>query len=132
MAINQLVPAATLDELAKTNCLSVQVENYTIVLFRYGEQVYAVDQRCPHMGFPLSKGSVRDGILTCHWHHARFDLESGGTFDPFADDVRVYPTLVKDGIVYVDTAPRPEDWRARWKGRLRDGLEQNLNLLMVK
>src|SRR3954454_3635751 len=96
------------------------------------EAVYAVDNRCPHMGFPLSKGSVRDGILTCHWHHARFDLESGGTFDPFADDVRVYPTVVRDGIVYVDTAPRPEDWRTRWKGRLRDGLEQNLNLLMVK
>jgi nitrite reductase/ring-hydroxylating ferredoxin subunit len=52
------------------------------------EAVYAVDNRCPHMGFPLHKGSVADGILTCHWHHARFDLESGGTFDPWADDVQ--------------------------------------------
>lgn len=93
---------------------------------------FAVDNRCPHMGFPLHKGSVRDGILTCHWHHARFDLESGGTFDPFADDVRVYPTVVEDGIVYVDISPRAEDWQSRWKGRLRDGMEQNLNLLMVK
>ena len=42
------------------------------------------------MGFPLHKGSVCDGILTCHWHHARFDLESGGTFDPWADDVQTY------------------------------------------
>ena len=30
------------------------------------EAVYAVDNRCPHMGFPLHKGSVADGILTCH------------------------------------------------------------------
>jgi hypothetical protein len=75
---------------------------------------------------------VRDGILTCHWHHARFDLESGGTFDLWADDVRTYPTFVTDSVVYVDTTPRVEDWRARWKGRLRDGLEQDLNLLIVK
>jgi nitrite reductase/ring-hydroxylating ferredoxin subunit len=42
-------------------------------------RVFALDNRCPHMGFPLERGSVEDGILTCHWHHARFDLESGCT-----------------------------------------------------
>ena len=103
-----------------------------IAVFVSDGRPYAVDNRCPHMGFPLHKGSVRDGILTCHWHHARFDLESGGTFDPFADDVRTYRAFVEDGVVYVDTTPRAEDWRARWKGRLRDGMEQNLNLLLVK
>lgn len=103
-----------------------------IAVFLSDGKPFAVDNRCPHMGFPLHKGSVRDGILTCHWHHARFDLESGGTFDPFADDVRVYPTVVEDGIVYVDITPREEDWQSRWKERLRDGMEQNLNLLMVK
>jgi len=39
------------------------------------------------MGFPLDRGSVEDGILTCHWHHARFDFASGCTFDLWADDV---------------------------------------------
>ena len=38
-----------------------------------------LDNRCPHMGFALDRGSVDDGILTCHWHHARFDLASGCT-----------------------------------------------------
>jgi nitrite reductase/ring-hydroxylating ferredoxin subunit len=96
------------------------------------EAVYAVDNRCPHMGFPLHKGSVADGILTCHWHHARFDLESGGTFDPWADDVQTYPTLIKDGIVYVDARPRGGDRGAHAKARLWDGLEQDLNLVVVK
>ncbi|RIK46536.1 MAG: hypothetical protein DCC58_02855 [Chloroflexi bacterium] len=103
-----------------------------IAVFISDGKPFAVDNRCPHMGFPLNKGSVRDGILTCHWHHARFDLESGGTFDPFADDVRVYPTVVEDGVVFVDITPVAEDWQSRWKSRLRDGMEQNLNLLMVK
>jgi nitrite reductase/ring-hydroxylating ferredoxin subunit len=96
------------------------------------DRVYAVDNRCPHMGFPLHKGSVADGILTCHWHHARFDLESGGTFDPWADDVQTYATFVEDGIVYVDPRPRSGDRVAHAKARLWDGLEQDLNLVVVK
>jgi hypothetical protein len=84
------------------------------------------------MGFPLHRGSVADGILTCHWHHARFDLESGGTFDPWADDVQIYPTIVEDGIVYVDARPRGDDGGAHAKARLWDGLEQDLNLVVVK
>lgn len=103
-----------------------------IAVFISDGKPYAVDNRCPHMGFPLDKGSVRDGILTCHWHHARFDLESGGTFDPFADDVKTYPAHVHDGVVYVDTTPRTVDRETRWKGRLRDGMEQDLNLVIVK
>ena len=103
-----------------------------IAVFNTAEGVYAVDNRCPHMGFPLHKGSVCDGILTCHWHHARFDLESGGTFDPFADDVQTYETHLIDGVVYVDPRPRRSDRVAYAKARLRDGLEKQLGLVTVK
>jgi nitrite reductase/ring-hydroxylating ferredoxin subunit len=66
-------------------------------------RVFALDNRCPHMGFPLERGSVEDGILTCHWHHARFDLESGCTFDLWADDVPICPVEVRNGDVWVKT-----------------------------
>ena len=96
------------------------------------DQVYAVDNRCPHMGFPLDRGSVCDGILTCHWHHARFDLESGGTFDPFADDVQTYEVVIEDGVVYVDPRSRRDDRVAHARARLRDGLEQSIGLVLAK
>jgi hypothetical protein len=83
------------------------------------------------MGFPLHRGSVRDGILTCHWHHARFDLESGGTFDQFADEARVFPVEIRDGEVWVDLAPR-EDQLAHQRQRLQDGLERNISLVLAK
>ena len=35
-----------------------------IAVFYHGGQVHAVDNRCPHMGFPLHRGTVKDGILT--------------------------------------------------------------------
>jgi len=44
---------------------------------------------------------VDDGILTRHWHHARFYLESGCTFDLWADDVPICPVEVRNGDVWV-------------------------------
>ena len=41
-----------------------KIAERTLALFAYGDDVYAVDNRCPHMGFPLDRGTVKDGILT--------------------------------------------------------------------
>lgn len=122
----------SLEELRRKGCLVVSGGRHGVAVFYNDGTPRAVDNRCPHMGFPLSRGSVAQGILTCHWHHARFDLQSGGTFDPFADDVRTYPVSVRDDVVTVDLRPVSGSYIAHWKARLRDGLEQNLSLIVVK
>jgi hypothetical protein len=83
------------------------------------------------MGFPLNRGTVKEGILTCHWHHARFDLASGGTFDQWADDVPVFPVQIRNGEVWVDLSPRG-DAGPHQRQRLRDGLERNIPLVIGK
>lgn len=128
---SQWTKIASLAELSQTNCLTRAVDGHTIVLFKYGENVFAVDNRCPHMGFPLNKGSVSNGILTCHWHHARFDLASGGTFDLYADDVPAFPVRVDGDDIFVDTTP-PSDRIAQHLKRVSVGLEQNLRLVTAK
>jgi nitrite reductase/ring-hydroxylating ferredoxin subunit len=92
---------------------------------------YAVDDRCPHLGFPLHRGTVENGLLTCHWHHARFDLVTGGTLDPFADDVRAYPVEIDGDDVYVVVEPIP-DAVDHLRRRLGEGLEQGLTLVTAK
>ncbi len=104
-----------------------------VVVFHHEGEFRAVNNRCPHMGFPLSEGSVDEGVLTCEWHHARFELSCGDTFDPWADDVESYPIEVVDGTVYVDPDPqRDEPPAVHWAERLEDGLEQNLRLVLAK
>ena len=76
--------------------------------------------------------SVACGILTCHWHHARFDLASGGTFDPWADDVPTAEIEVRDGEVWVATRTRYADGDAHWWNRLRQGMEHNIGLVIAK
>ena len=128
----QQIRAGSVDELKSAGCRVVTGGGHAIAVIYHDGQVYAVDNRCPHMGFPLDRGSVKDGILTCHWHNARFDLASGGTFNPFADDVRSFPVTVRDGQVWVDPQPVQRDEEAHWVGRLRDGLEHNIRLVTAK
>ena len=54
------------------------VEGTHLAVFLYEGKFQAVDNRCPHMGYPMSQGSIRDGVLICHWHHWEFDLKTGG------------------------------------------------------
>ena len=120
---SQLKRAASLQEVEAKGRLVVAVDGHTICLLGEGGRVHAVDNRCPHMGFPMHRGSVSDGILTCHWHHARFDLCTGGTFDQWADELRRFPVEVADGEVYVDVTPHRDPVEHQRK-RLRDGLER--------
>jgi nitrite reductase/ring-hydroxylating ferredoxin subunit len=85
------IRAGTLEELRAAGKIVVRGARCPLLVVYDHGKVFALDNRCPHLGFPLHRGSVEDGILTCHWHHARFDLASGCTFDLWADDV---PTAI--------------------------------------
>src|SRR5207245_144126 len=116
------IRVAPLTELQQKGCFVVRGADRPIAVFAYDGRISAVDNRCPHLGFPLSRGTVQDGILTCHWHHARFDLQSGCTFDLFADDVPAYEVEVRDGIVYVATTQRQAKPREYYFRRLNEGM----------
>ena len=131
VATDRSVRAASLEELRAKGRLVVHLDRHTLCLFAEGEEVYAVDNRCPHMGFPLHRGTVCDGILTCHWHHARFDLATGGTFDQFADELRRFPVTCDGDDVLVDLSPR-EDPVGHQRKRLEDGLERDIPLVLAK
>ncbi len=126
----EAVRVGKLEEVKQKGYVVVSMDRPVAVFYHDGK-LFAVDNRCPHMGFPLHRGSVKDGILTCYWHHARFDLASGCTFDLFADDVASHPVQIRDGDVWL--LPRqPTEEVAKWKRRLVEGMEQDLNLVMAK
>jgi nitrite reductase/ring-hydroxylating ferredoxin subunit len=124
--------AGSLEELKAKGRLVVHGSHRPILVIYDRGRVFALDNRCPHMGFPLERGSVEDGILTCHWHHARFDLESGCTFDLWADDVPICPVEVRNGDIWVKTAFGHADPAAHWRQRLADGLAHDLGLVIAK
>jgi nitrite reductase/ring-hydroxylating ferredoxin subunit len=129
--VSRWIPAASLAELENKKRITAVVDDHTVAIFYTGARVFAVDNRCPHMGFPLDRGTVKDCILTCHWHHARFDLSTGGTFDQWADDVRPFPTKIEAGQVLIDVSAQ-RDRRNHQLNRLRTGMERNIPLVIAK
>ena len=132
---NNYLPVGTLEELKQKGCLSVPAQGHNIVVFYHDGEVHALDNRCPHMGFPLSRGSTKDGILTCDWHHARFDIKTGGCFDLWADDVPIFAVEVVDGKIFVQIDPMiksKDRGRAYHLRRLNDAMEQNIALIIAK
>src|SRR6202022_4415892 len=128
----RFVRVGSLAQIPEGKSMTASIDGHVIALFHTAQGIFAVDNRCPHMGFPLDRGTVKDCILTCHWHHARFDLVSGGTFDPWADDVRAYPVKVEEGVVWVDVAQPATPPAERYRARLADGMRQNLRLVLAK
>ena len=127
------IRVCTMEELKAKGTMVVSGRRSPILVVHDDGIVHALDNRCPHMGFPLHRGTVKDGILTCHWHHARFDLASGGTFDLWADDVPTCPVDVRNGEVWVADEPRdPADRDAHSWRRLNEGMAHDIGLVIAK
>lgn len=64
---------------------AIDVAGTSVVVGLAGESVCAARNRCPHMGFSLTKGpggkKFADGQIVCPWHNSRFDLETGANLD---------------------------------------------------
>lgn len=76
-----------------------------IAVFRSADdQVFAIDDRCPHRGGPLSQGIVHGAQVTCPLHNWVFSLETGKAQG--ADDGMVSTfKLRRDGeIILIDAA----------------------------
>jgi nitrite reductase/ring-hydroxylating ferredoxin subunit len=126
------IRVGTLDELRAKGMMVVPGEHCPLLVVYDEERVFALDNRCPHLGFPLHRGSVKDNVLTCHWHHARFDVASGCTFDLWADDIATVAVEVRGGEVWVAARTRHAGGDAHWRNRLRAGLEQDIGLVIAK
>lgn len=125
------VRVGSLEALQREGQLLTKAGGHGVCVFWHDGAAYALDDRCPHMGFPLHRGTVEAGLVTCHWHHARFDLLTGGTLDPFADDARAFPVEVEGDDVYL-VVTAPDDRVDHLRRRLAEGLEGGLTLVTAK
>ncbi|MDP7037794.1 MAG: Rieske (2Fe-2S) protein [Myxococcota bacterium] len=109
--MDNYVKALGLDEFINRNQQAVvKLANKQLAIIKgQDEEIYAIDNRCPHEGFPLSEGTI-DGknYLTCNWHNWKFCLKTGDCVIG-GDDVRTYPIKIIDEQIYVDLSPPPLD-----------------------
>ena len=52
-------------------------DSLTVSVYRVGDTYHAIDDRCPHKGVSLSKGTFEDAVVTCPAHRFTVDVRTG-------------------------------------------------------
>jgi len=91
-----------------------------LIIATGGGKLFAIANRCPHEGYPLSEGTLGPGcVLTCNWHNWKFDLASGQALIG-RDPVRTYPIETRGNEIFIDLTDPPAEVQ---KERALKGLE---------
>ena len=98
-----------------------------VLLIAHQGRVFAIANRCPHQGYPLSEGTLGEAggacVLTCNWHNWKYDLATGHALVGF-DPVRTYPVMFQGDEIQLDLADPPAEAR---RARALEGLEAALD-----
>ena len=100
--MSNAVRVGTVADLPDGRGIRVEWEDHRVAVFRIGEEVYAVGDRCSHAEASLAEGQVFGLEVECPRHGAEFDLATGrpGSL-PATVPVPVYTVTVDDGEVYL-------------------------------
>lgn len=92
-----------------------------ILLIGVKDKIFAIDNRCPHEGYPLSHGKTEEKacVLTCNWHNWKFDLKTGKCLVG-GDNVRTYPITLSEKEIKVDLS---DPTQKQIRDTIMEGLE---------
>ena len=82
----------------------VRVQGGRVLLVRTDSGIFAYEDRCPHLGLPLSTGTLDGHTLTCAAHHFQFDATTGEGINPSCLRLRAYPVKCTAGVIRVELA----------------------------
>ena len=96
-------------ELERLGRKLIRSHGKQVLLLASEGRIFAIANRCPHEGYPLSEGEMGAGcVLTCNWHNWKFDLATG-TALVGRDPVRTYKVMERDGEIFADLSDPPAE-----------------------
>jgi len=96
------VRIGSLDDIPRRGARCVASPRGRIAVFRTAEDlVFALDDRCPHKGGPLSQGIVHGTSVTCPLHNWVISLATGKALGADDGEVRTIPLKVEGGEIFI-------------------------------
>ena len=95
----------SLEEIPPLGARVVRHGDIDIAVFRTADDdVFAVKDRCPHKGGPLSQGIVHGKSVTCPLHGWNLELATGCATAPDEGCAHKYETKLESGVVHLNLA----------------------------
>lgn len=96
----------SLSDIPRRGARCVRTPAGRVAIFRTADdRVFAIDDRCPHKGGPLSEGIVHGAAVTCPLHNWVISLETGKAQGADEGAVRTIPAKVEGELIYIAVAP---------------------------
>ena len=98
----KFIPVMDEADLPEGKLTKAEVKEIPIVLLRRGARVFALADKCSHLGGPLSEGKLEGMCVRCPWHGSLFSLEDGSAIEgPTAFSQPCFETRVRSGKIEV-------------------------------
>lgn len=102
--------AIMLEDLVQQTKARVMIEQTAVLCIYHEGTVFALADKCPHMGASLYKGTYENGTVTCRAHRAKIDIKTGAIEEKArllflrlpTQKAKPYPVIIKDGKVFVE------------------------------
>jgi nitrite reductase/ring-hydroxylating ferredoxin subunit len=98
---DEFVPVLDEKELQEGKMKLVSVEGTPILLIKQEGQIFAINNRCPHMACGFSGGTLDGLVIVCPCHDWRFDLKTGIYDEQPMYELTKYDWKIKVGKIWV-------------------------------
>lgn len=99
--LENFIPILEEKELQEGTMKLIRVEGLPVLLIKQLGQIYAIDNRCPHMACGFSMGSLDVNVIICPCHDWRFNLKTGEYEDNPSMKLKSYEWKIKSGKIFV-------------------------------
>jgi nitrite reductase (NADH) small subunit len=102
MMLDHPIDIGAIDDIPPLGARVVASPEGNIAIFRTrDDRIFALDDRCPHKGGPLSQGIVHGARVTCPLHNWTIELENGEAVAPDKGCVRTIPVRIEGRRIFL-------------------------------
>jgi nitrite reductase (NADH) small subunit len=103
---NEWIEVGTINDIPRKGARVVCTDKGDIAVFRTAaDEIFALRDKCPHKGGPLSQGIVHDRKVACPLHDWKIQLDSGEAVAPDEGCAASYPVKLEGEMIYLSLKP---------------------------
>ena len=101
--MGEYVKIAEAKAVLKNQMQVFNAKGHEILVVNVEGKFYALENRCPHMGYPLFFGSLEGDVLTCGFHSAKFNVRTGESVGPVTSErLKTFSVKIQDYSIFVE------------------------------
>jgi nitrite reductase/ring-hydroxylating ferredoxin subunit len=101
--VGEYVKIAEAKAVLKNQMQVFNAKGQKILVINVEGELFAIENRCPHMGYPLFFGSLEGDVLTCGFHSAKFNIKTGKALGSVTSErLKTFPVKIQNSSMFIE------------------------------